>query len=657
MSTLSYTQSYIRSLKKLTVQEKGLVQEFIVEFMEDKTGSGISLEPIQRTKNKNLWSGRVNDDLRMILLKNKSEWKMVYVDHHDKAYKWAARKRIHVDSNNTFVIEQVEWKVVEKIEEKVKVKYAPIFKGFSEEYLTQLLFPPEALPSIYELRTEEQVLNFVEEIGSPLGDTLLDLFDGKVVTPETVKEHIFNANQAQGTIDEEVLERYITEGQLPDWLTYLTEEQKELVIADFEQIAWLTGAAGTGKSIVALHRAQRLAKEGCQVTLLTHSETLSVDQQNSIAILCQDEPELLANIQCMTTDQFIFELAKAHRPSLEKVYNHMQIQKPLKSFCQKYTPPTSQTPDEFVQEWLFVVGRWGCIDWSDFKILPRTGRLAAYTLEDRYAVWKFIRKFKLSLWEKHIVDVPTASHFALQYVLKHKNSLEHDCIIVDEAQDLDRSQLRVLKHIAEQSSHPLFLVGDENQRILPHQIAPHAIDPELKLINLTTCHRTTESIKRYAERVIPNEHIHTNQTLEAGHPVQEIAASNSEEEFRAVEALLDEWTQNGLSYGDIAIVHRLKRRSDPLRGYLEAHLPEAFTEHNTLNFLSSFNCKGIEFDGVIFVGAEKEMLPYPKKHLKGVDLVDHVERDKQFLYVALTRARKRLAVTWIGTRTAFLDRS
>ena len=109
MSALSYTQTYIRSLKKLTVQEKGLVQEFIVEFMEDKTGTGISLEPIQRTKNKNLWSGRVNDDLRMILLKNKSEWKMVYVDHHDKAYKWAERKRIHVDSNNTFVIEQVEW--------------------------------------------------------------------------------------------------------------------------------------------------------------------------------------------------------------------------------------------------------------------------------------------------------------------------------------------------------------------------------------------------------------------------------------------------------------------------------------------------------------------------------------------------------------------
>ena len=236
-----------------------------------------------------------------------------------------------------------------------------------------------------------------------------------------------------------------------------------------------------------------------------------------------------------------------------------------------------------------------------------------------------------------------------------KNSLEHDCIIVDEAQDLDRSQLRVLKHIAEQSSHPLFLVGDENQRILPHQIAAHAIDPELKLINLTTCHRTTESIKRYAEKVITNENIQTNQTLEMGTPVREIVASNTDEEFRAVENLLKEWTQNGLSYGNIAIVHRLKRRSDPLREYLESHVPEAFTEQNTLNFLSSFTSKGIEFDGVIFVGAEKEMLPNPQTHLKGVDWVDHVERDRQFLYVALTRARKRLAVTWMGERTTFLD--
>ena len=75
MSTLSYTQSYIRALKKLTVQEKGLVQESIVEFMEDKTGSGISLEPIQRTKSKNLGPEGSIMIHETILLKNKSEWK------------------------------------------------------------------------------------------------------------------------------------------------------------------------------------------------------------------------------------------------------------------------------------------------------------------------------------------------------------------------------------------------------------------------------------------------------------------------------------------------------------------------------------------------------------------------------------------------------
>ena len=234
------------------------------------------------------------------------------------------------------------------------------------------------MSSIYELRTEDQVISFAEEIGSPLGDILLDLYDEKIVTPETVKEITQRMNKAQGAIDETVIERYVTEGQLPDWLTYLTDEQKELVIADFEQIAWLTGAAGTGKSIVALHRAQRLAKEGCQVTLLTHSETLSIDQQKSLAILCQDDPELLENIRCMTTDQFIFALAKAYKPVLEQIYDHMQIQSPLEIFCKQYTPPTCQTADDFVQEWLFVVGRWGCVDWSEFKVLPRTGRLTAY---------------------------------------------------------------------------------------------------------------------------------------------------------------------------------------------------------------------------------------------------------------------------------------
>lgn len=654
MTPLSYTQTYLRSVKKLTIKEKGLVQEFIHEFMEDKKGSGISLEPLQG-KSKGLWSGRVNQDLRMILFKDKSLWKMVYVGHHQDAYTWSKRKHIHLDENNQFVIEQVEWKIVERIEEKFIQKYPPIFTDLSAEYLCQLQFPEEALPSIYELRTEDQIINFADDIGSPLGEILLDLYDGKMVTPDIVKEHTLYVEKVQGTIDKEVIERYVTEGQLPDWLTYLTDEQKELVIADLEHISWLTGAAGTGKSIVALHRACRLAKEGYQVTLLTHSNILSAQQQASIQILCQDDPTRTNNIRCLTINQLIFNMAKAHRDELQKIHNHMQIRSPLQSFCKRYSIPTGQTVEAFLQEWLFVVGRWGCVDWTDFKTLSRTGRLAAYTLEQRYTVWKFLRQFRVSQWDKGIVDVPTASHFALQYLENNANNIEHDCIIVDEAQDLDRSQLRVLKRLAEQSSHPLFLVGDRNQRILPHQVDPKDIDPDVKTIHLTTCHRTTELIRRYAERVVPNSNLHPNSALETGRPVIEIGVEAEQEETKSVEELLRQWNAEGISYNEIVIIHRLKKRSDPMKSSLQSTLPEAFHEKDSIQFRSSFDCKGIEFDCVIFVGAEKDMLPYPKKHLEGIDWVDHVEREKQFLYVALTRARKRLAVTWVGERTTFLD--
>lgn len=651
MIALTYTETYLRSLKPLTIQEKGLVQEFICEFMDSKKGNGISLEPLQKVKTKGLWSGRVSRDLRMILFKGTLGWKLLHVGHHDEAYTWASRKHFIEGDNNQLIVEQIEWKIIEKTTEHVVSP--PLFVHLSKEYLSEIGFPEESITSIHELRTEEHLLEFIDQIPSKFSDILLNLYDGKIITPDNIKQK-FSIPQTHGTILESTMNSFKTDGILPNCMVYITDEQRDIIEKNYDSPIWVVGTAGTGKTIIGIHRAIRLAKEGHSVTLVTTNTFLSQKQQELIEQFCGKTPHLLEKINCTTTIELLREYASKKLANIQ-ILDHNSIYKPFYKFCEgKVLPaPFHNNPQGLLQEWHFAIDRWGCQFWNDFKNLSRTGRVIPLSLEERLHIWNFWYKFRKHLQGTQNFDIPMASYFATEYI--QTQQIHQRCIIIDEAQDLEQSQIKFIQALTKHSNYPIFLIGDYNQRVLPHEFSPNMLGMNLQYIELKTCHRTTAHIQRYSERVLKKASIADVTTLETGVPVVEISSQSEEDEAIKITETIKQWNNSGIPFKEILVVRRFQSRTKTLYTYLSTHFPTCLMNEDKIQFASAISCKGLEFTCVIFVGVEKKLFPQHKSYLEGVDLIDHIQRERNFLYIGLTRATKKLAVSWIGERTMFLE--
>ena len=86
--------TFTDSLGRLTAQEQKVVKTTAFDLQLDPTSNGLSFHKLDRAKDTNFWSVRVNADIRIIVHRTAASILLVYVDHHDDAYKWAERRKI-----------------------------------------------------------------------------------------------------------------------------------------------------------------------------------------------------------------------------------------------------------------------------------------------------------------------------------------------------------------------------------------------------------------------------------------------------------------------------------------------------------------------------------------------------------------------------------
>ena len=86
----------------------------VFDLQIDASAPGLQFHRIDRSKDQNFWSVRVSADIRLIVHRTPSSFLVAYVDHHDKAYAWAERRRIEAHPT-TGAIQIVE--VRERVEE------------------------------------------------------------------------------------------------------------------------------------------------------------------------------------------------------------------------------------------------------------------------------------------------------------------------------------------------------------------------------------------------------------------------------------------------------------------------------------------------------------------------------------------------------------
>ncbi len=298
--------TFTDSLAKLTGDEQKAAKTTAFELQMNPAHPSMSFERVDRAKDKNFWSARVSRDLRLIVHKSGGSLILCYVAHHDPAYQWAERRKVEVHPT-TGAAQLIELRETVKeiaipkyveVEQPVLAKPA-LFAHISDEVLLGYGVPTDWLKDVRQAN-EDSILDLADHLPGEAAEALLNLATGKtppVPQPAAVGADPFEHPDAQRRFrvmsNVEELERAL-EYPWEKWSVFLHPAQRELVKGDYSGPVRVSGSAGTGKTIVALHRAVHLARThpDARILLTTFSHTLANALQVKLRRLISNEPRL-----------------------------------------------------------------------------------------------------------------------------------------------------------------------------------------------------------------------------------------------------------------------------------------------------------------------------------------------------------------------------
>ncbi|MDP2751891.1 MAG: UvrD-helicase domain-containing protein, partial [Rhodocyclaceae bacterium] len=290
--------TYTDSLTRLTGEEQKAVKTTAFDLQINPTNPGMSFHKLDQVRDKNFWSVRVSSDIRLIVHKSEASLLLCYVDHHDKAYDWAERRKLETHPK-TGAAQWVE--IRETVQEIVVPVYVqaevvltplsvhvlkPLFTDRTDDELLGYGVPAEWLADVKQA-TEDTLLALCDHLPAEAAEALLELATGgkpriptPPVTPPGTPVSPFDHPDAQRRFrtmsNVEALQQAL-DFPWEKWTIFLHPEQRQWVERDYTGPARVSGSAGTGKTIVGLHRAAYLARihEDARVLLTTFSDTLA----------------------------------------------------------------------------------------------------------------------------------------------------------------------------------------------------------------------------------------------------------------------------------------------------------------------------------------------------------------------------------------------
>ena len=286
--------TFTDSLARLTGDEQKAVKTTAFDLQLNPAHPGMSLHRIEQSRDKNFWSVRAGSDIRLIVHRTQNSLLLCYVDHHDKAYDWAARRKLetHPTTGAAQLIEVRE--TVQQVMVPVYVQTdfplahepgapaKPLFANRPDDELLGYGVPAEWLADV-KAATEDSLLALADHLPAEAAEALLELATGgkpRVPAPAVATANPFDHPDAQRRfrVMANVAELEAALNFPWDkWTVFLHPEQRQWVERDYTGPARVSGSAGTGKTVVALHRAAHLARThpDARVLLTTFSDTLA----------------------------------------------------------------------------------------------------------------------------------------------------------------------------------------------------------------------------------------------------------------------------------------------------------------------------------------------------------------------------------------------
>ena len=680
------SDTFTDSLARLTGEEQKAVKTTAFDLQMNPATPGLSFHKLDKARDKNFWSVRVGADVRIIVHKNESSLLLCYVNHHDKAYQWAERRKLETHPK-TGAAQLVE--IRETLQEIIVPKYVEVekpappkpklFAGYSDDEILNLGVPQEWLNDVLQA-DEDSLLLIADHLPSEASEALLELATGgKPVVPKLVPAGVnpFEHPDAQrrfrvmGNVEE--LERAL-DYPWEKWTVFLHPDQRDLVERDYSGPARISGSAGTGKTIVALHRAVFLARKNpdSRVLLTTFSDILANALQSKLRRLISNEPRLAERLEVHSIDAIGYRLFKAHLGQTQ-LATRDKVSDALK------VASTEVGGHKFnlsflLMEWEQVVDAWQLDTWEMYHDVIRLGRKTRLSEKQRALLWSIFDLVRKRLEKENLITYSGMFTKLAKFIAESKNP-PFDFAVVDEAQDIGVAHLRFLAALGGNRPNSLFFAGDLGQRIFQQPFSWKALGVDIRgrSQTLNVNYRTSHQIRMQADRLLAPEVTDADGNAEErgntvsifnGPPPLIKVCETLEDEKKAVSEWIGKISRQGLRPDEIGVFVRSAREIERAvaavkdTGLAFKILDEKVeTTGGQLSIGTMHLAKGLEFRAVVVMACDDEIIPLQSRIetvADEADLEDVYNTERHLLYVACTRARDSLLITSLAPGSEFL---
>jgi mRNA-degrading endonuclease RelE of RelBE toxin-antitoxin system len=679
--------TFTDSLARLTGDEQKAVKTTAFDLQVNPASPGMSFHKLAKAKDKNFWSVRVSGDIRLIVHKTEHGLLLCYVDHHDKAYDWAERRKLetHPTTGAAQLVEIRETvkEVVVPVYVQAQVSAPPkprLFADKPDEELLSYGVPAEWLNDVRQA-DEDSLLLLADRLPSEAAEALLELATGgapRVMKLATEAASPFDHPDAQRRFrvmaNVEELQRAL-DFPWEKWTVFLHPEQREWVKRDYIGPARVSGSAGTGKTIVALHRAAHLARTHSEsrVLLTTFSDTLANALRTKLRRLVGGEPRLAERIDVHSLNALGLRLYRSICGPVNLASR--QVMRELLGEASQAVGGHKLSLSFLVTEWEQVVDAWQLRNWDAYREVVRLGRKTRLPEAQRAVLWSIFERVREQLEDRKLTT-HAGLFTALASSLTGSKSPPFDFAVVDEAQDISVAHLRFFAALGGSRPNALFFAGDLGQRIFQQPFSWKALGVDIRgrSRNLRVNYRTSHQIRQQADRLLGPEasDVDGNSELRAdtvsvfnGPPPLIRVLGNEKEEIGAVSEWLAEQSKAGVLPHEFGVFVR----SDEQLGRAQSAVQEsgmAFkildeqveTANGHVSITTMPLAKGLEFRAVAVMACDDEIIPLQER-IETVgddaDLQEVYDTERHLLYVACTRARDHLLVTGVEPASEFLD--
>jgi superfamily I DNA/RNA helicase/mRNA-degrading endonuclease RelE of RelBE toxin-antitoxin system len=702
---IAISSQFLESYSKISKDRQARVRSFIEKFKADPTSPGINYEKIADGKDPNLRSVRIDQQYRAIVLKPPAGnlFMLLWVDNHDDAYQWAKNLQfqVHPDTGALQVLDVTEGQAHRQLAIESSTEDAGLFEQYRDRELVRLGIPEELMPRVRSINTEEELDIVCKSLPDEASEALFMLAAGfsreevfaEIVQPRTHEEvdtkdfaaalEREDSKRRFAVVDDDQELQQILAAPLEHWRVFLHPSQRKLVQMKANGPVRVLGGAGTGKTVVAMHRARWLAENiftdsADRILFTTFTKNLALDIKASLHKLCS--MEAMQRIEVINIDAWIARFLKQNGYDFEIAYGE-RLNLPWNNALNVAESSLGLSDQFYRDEWNEIIQTKGIEDVGTYMRADRTGRRERLPRRKRAKVWPVFEEYRSQLSTRRLKESTDAARDARLLLEQMGDVLPYRAVIVDEAQDMGAEVFRLIRQIIpvedESKPHDIFVVGDPHQRIYGSRVvlSQCGINIHGRGRKLRINYRTTEETRSWAVKVLSGlnfDDLNGSDYLQQAYkslmhgpsPIVRVFVSYSDE-VREIRSRLESLLASGASLEDICLICRTNNLVNQYQGALKSAGYDVYTIRRSvpenrktpgIRVATMHRVKGLEFDHVIVAGVNDGVVPeapavYRDATVKNEQREEH---ERSLLYVAVTRARKSVLITCSGKPSPFI---